>query len=309
MSEMTENKFEFVTLNESASEHISAPVYSYWKSVFRKFFSSKLAITMLVIAAAVSLTAFIQPLFSGYDPMETPFINQREMWNISPNLTYWFGTDDIGNNLFDAVFAGTRNSLLIALTATAITTVVGVIVGMFWGYSKKMDAIMLEVYNVIANIPFTLLVMVLMYVLGRGVWQLIFALSCTSWLGTAYFIRVQVMIIRDREYNLASRCLGTPTHRILFHNVLPYLISVIVTSVSRDIPNFISYEVFLSFVGVGLTEADASLGRMIQRYAARMTSTPYMFWIPVFISALISVSLYIVGQTLADASDPRTHMN
>ena len=80
------------------------------------------------------------------------------------------------------------------------------------------------------------------------------------------------------------------------------------TSISRDIPSFISYEVFLSFVGVGLGEDAASLGRMVQKYSAYMQSAPYLFWIPVAISALISVSLYIVGQTLADASDPRTHM-
>lgn len=305
---MTENKFEFVKLEESASEHIAAPQYSYWKSVFRKFFSSKLAIFMLVIAAAVALIAFIQPIFSKYDPTVMPFINDRSMKFLRPSATYIFGTDDVGNSLFDAVWAGTKNSLMISLIATTITTVLGVIVGMFWGYSKKFDAIMIQIYNVFANVPFTLIVLILMYILGSGVWQLIFALSCTSWLGTAYFIRVQVMIIRDREYNLASRCLGTPTYQVLLHNVLPYLISVIVTSVSRDIPNFISYEVFLSFIGVGLTEKDPSLGRMIQRYSAYLQSAPYLFWIPVVISALISISLYIVGQTLADASDPRTHM-
>jgi oligopeptide transport system permease protein len=167
---------------------------------------------------------------------------------------------------------------------------------------------MIEVYNVISNIPATLVAMILVYAIGSGIWQLIFALSITSWVGTAYFIRVQVMIIRDREYNLASRCLGTSTFKIITHNILPYLISVIMTAVSRDIPSFISYEVFLSFVGVGLSEKDPSLGRMIQQYSPYLVSTPYLFWIPVVVSAFISVSLHIVGQTLADASDPRTHM-
>ena len=175
---------------------------------------------------------------------------------------------------------------------------------------KKLDKIMIEVYNVVANIPFTLVVMVLMYVIGRGKWQLIFALSCTSWLSTAYFIRVQVMIIRDREYNLASKCLGTKTRTIISHNIMPYLISIIVTSIARDIPNFISYEVFLSFIGVGLDYREPSLGRMVQDYVGYMQtpSAAHLFWIPVCLCALISISLYIVGQALADASDPRTHM-
>jgi len=302
-----ENKFTLVKLEEKASEHIIAPNYSYWKSVARRFFSSKVAIAMFVISALIILMSVIYPLFMPYSPAQTPNINDFSLRFIHPNTQFWFGTDNVGNSLFDAAWSGTRNSLAIAFIATGITTTLGVIVGAFWGFSKRIDKFMLEVYNIAANIPFTLLVIVLMYILGRGMWQLIFALSVTSWLTTAYFIRVQVMIIRDREYNLASRCLGTPTYRIITQNILPQLISVIVTAIARDVPTFISYEVFLGYLGMGLTQVDASLGRMISEYAQYMSSASYLFWIPVVISAIISVSLYVVGQTLADASDPRTH--
>ncbi len=308
MSNITNEKFVFTKADDSASEHIAAPKYSYWQSVFKKFFSSKIAIFMLAITAVIVLMAIIQPMLSGYDNLSTPFINDKSMHFIRPNAQFWFGTDDIGRNLFDAVWSGTRTSLFISVTATAITTVIGVIVGMFWGYSKKVDAIMIEVYNIISNIPFTLIVMVLSYSLGSGEWQLIFALSCTSWINTAYMIRVQVMIIRDREYNMASQCLGTPTSKIIKHNILPFLVSVIMTSVSRNVPTFISYEVFLGFIGVGLTQEVTSLGRIVQSSAQYLQSAAYMFIIPLIVTALISVSLYIVGQTLADASDPRTHM-
>ncbi len=300
--------FTFQKADDSDSEHIAAPQYSYWRSVFRKFFSSKVAIFMLILVGVVILMSYIQPMISGYDPMKTPNINIQSSKFIRPNAEYWFGTDDVGNSLFDALWAGCKNSLTVAIVATVITQVIGITVGMFWGFSKKFDNIMIHIYNVIANIPMTLIAMVLMYALGSGMWQLIFALSVTSWISVAYFIRVQVMIIRDREYNLASRCLGTPTTKIITHNIFPYLISVIMTSISRDVPSFISYEVFLSYIGIGLSQEHASLGRMISKYAPYMTSTPYLFWIPVFFSAIISVSLYIVGQTLADASDPRTHM-
>ncbi len=302
--------FEFQIADDSASEHIAAPKYSYWGSVFRRFFSNKIAILMLVIAITVVLFAFIQPIFSGYDHMKTPNINNKAMHYIRPfkSTQYIFGTDDKGNSLFDALWSGARNSLFIAIMATLITETIGIIVGMFWGFSKKMDVIMIEVYNVLSNIPTTLIAMILVYTLGGGFWQLIFALSVTSWIGTAYFIRVQVMIIRDREYNLASQCLGTPTWKIILNNILPYLISIIITSVSRDVPSFISYEVALSYMGVGLGQQFASLGQMVQKYSPYMTSAPYLFWIPVITTAVISVSLYIVGQALADASDPRTHM-
>ncbi len=305
---MSNSKFQFVKLDQSVTEHIKAPQYSYWKSVFSKFFGSKITIIMFLIALFIVLMVTIQPMLSGYDPTLNKNVNDLSLRFIRPNAEYWFGTDGLSNSLWDVVWLGARNSLIIASIATLITTVLGVIVGAFWGYSKKADKYMIELYNVVANVPFTLLVTVLMYILGRGMWQLVFALSVTSWLSTAYFIRIQVMILRDREYNLASRCLGTPKSRIIKNNILPYLISVIVTSVSRDVPMFISFEVFLSFLGLGVGEKVASLGRTISDNRVFLAQTPYLFWIPVAISAVITITLYIVGQKLADASDPKTHM-
>lgn len=306
--ELPKDAFAFETMDASASEHIAAPKYSYWQSVFRKFFSSKLAIAMLILMLVILLMVIFQPMFSHYDNMNAQHINNRAEWFQPPSLKHLFGTDDVGREVFDAVWAGARTSLFIAFVSTAIIMGVGVIVGMFWGFSKKVDTVMIEVYNVIANIPFTLVVMVLAFAFGSGIWQLIFAMSCTTWVSVAYFIRVQVMIIRDREYNLASRTLGSSTGKIIQHNVLPYLVSVLMTLLSRYIPEFISTEVFLSYLGVGLTEEIPSLGRIVERNSKYMMSTPYLFIIPLVITALISISMYIVGQTLADASDPRNHM-
>ena len=166
-----DSSFEFQREDDSASEHIAAPKYSYWGSVFRRFFSNKIAIIMLVIALTLVLFAFIQPMFSGYDPMRTPNINNKSMHYLRPFTTkgFIFGTDDKGNSLFDALWSGTRNSLIVALGATFITETIGIIIGMFWGYSKKMDVIMLEVYNVLSNIPTMLIAMSLVYALGGGI--------------------------------------------------------------------------------------------------------------------------------------------
>ena len=308
MSEIRDERFTFVALDDFASERINSPKYSYWKSVFRKFFSSKVAIFFLVLTLVTLFLSYILPLISGYDPTVQEYINDISHRHLPPSFQYWFGTNNVGDSFFDEVWAGARTSLSLAIIATFITNVIGVIVGAFWGYSRKMDVIMIEVYNIIANVPFTLVVIILSYVLGPGFWQLVFCLCITSWLGMAYSIRIQVMMIRDREYNLASRCLGTPTVKIIQHNVLPFMIPIIVTSISRDVPSFISYEVFLSYLGIGLTEKEVSLGRLISSNSAYMTSAPYLFWIPVAVAAVISISLYIVGQTLADASDPKTHM-
>ena len=308
MSEIRDERFTFVALDDFASERINSPKYSYWKSVFRKFFSSKVAIFFLVLTLVTLFLSYILPLISGYDPTVQEYINDISHRHLPPSFQYWFGTNNVGDSFFDEVWAGARTSLSLAIIATFITNVIVVIVGAFWGYSRKMDVIMIEVYNIIANVPFTLVVIILSYVLGPGFWQLVFCLCITSWLGMAYSIRIQVMMIRDREYNLASRCLGTPTAKIIQHNVLPFMIPIIVTSISRDVPSFISYEVFLSYLGIGLTATDVSLGRLISANSSDMVSTPYLFWIPVAVAAVISISLYIVGQTLADASDPKTHM-
>ncbi len=308
MEEKENNLFEFADFDEFESERIAAPRYSYWKSVWRTFFKNKFTVATAIFMVAIVSFALIQPMFSGYSPMIAPNINNPEMKFLSPCKEYLFGTDNIGNSVFDAVWSGARNSIIISFICTAINMVIGVIVGAIWGFSKKMDKWMIEVYNVISNIPFLLLAMILTYVLGSGFKPLIFTMTVTDWIFVAYFIRTQVMIIRDREYNIASKCLGTSTWTMITKNILPYLISVIMTYISRQIPNIISYEVFLSYMGLGLSSEYASLGKIISTYTSFMKGYPHLFWIPVGVLAVISISLYIVGQALADASDPRTHM-
>lgn len=306
---MTNNDqlFEFAEFDESKSEHIAAPRYSYWKSVWKTFISNKFTVAVCIFMLVVVVFSLIQPSFSKYDPMYAPDINNPAVRFLPPSAEHPFGTDNIGRNLFDAVWAGAKNSLIIGIGCTVINMIIGVAVGAIWGFSKKMDKWMIEVYNVVSNVPFLLIAMILSYVLGPGFKTLVFIMCVTNWIYVAYFIRTQVMIIRDREYNLASRCLGTPTWTMITKNILPYLISVIMTYVSREIPSNISYEVFLSYLGLGLGQENASLGRMISQYTTYMNAYPHLFWIPVSVLAVISISLYIVGQALADASDPRTH--
>ena len=185
---------------------------------------------------------------------------------------------------------------------------IGVVLGAIWGFSKKMDIIMTEVYNIIGNVPYILLISVLVRILEATFWTMVFALTVTGWLAIAYFIRTQVIIIRDREYNLASRCLGTSIFRIALKNILPFMVSVIVTLIATEIPSYISYEVFLSYIGIGLPQM--TLGKMIEMTQPYMfvTEWGFEFWGPVAIASIIAVVLYVVGQNLGDASDPRTHM-
>ena len=307
MSTINNEKFQFVKRDDFASEAIDAPAYSYWGSVFRQFFKKKSTVIMLGILISIVLMSFIYPIFSDFDFNDVSKVNDFSVRFIKPNAEYWFGTDSNGKSLFDSVWFGARNSILISVIATFVNLFIGVIIGGIWGISKSVDRFMLEVYNVINNIPSLLIVIVLTYSIGAGFWNLIFAMSVTTWINVAHSIRIQMLRYRDLEYNLASRTLGTPDYKIIIKNIMPQLVSVIVTSTSQMLPAFISYEAFLSFFGLGLPITVPSLGRLISDYSQNVTTNAYLFWIPLTTLVLVSLSLFVVGQNLADASDPRTH--
>ena len=307
MATIDKTKFQFVKRDDFASEMIDAPAYSYWKSVMRQFLKKKSTVIMLGILVAIILMSFIYPIFSDFDFNDVSKVNDFGARYIKPNGQYWFGTDSNGKSLFDGVWFGARNSILISVIATVINLVIGIVIGGIWGISKTVDRIMMEVYNIISNIPSLLIVIVLTYSIGAGFWNLIFAMTITGWVGIAYTIRIQIMRYRDLEYNLASRTLGTPTLKIIVKNIMPQLVSVIVTTASQLLPSFISYEAFLSFFGLGLPVTVPSLGRLISDYSQNVTTNAYLFWIPLTTLILVSLSLFVVGQNLADASDPRTH--
>ena len=289
MATIDKNKFQFVKRDDFASEVIDAPAYSYWKSVFRQFLKKRTTIIMLAILIGILLMSFVYPMFSKFDYNDVSKVNDFSARLNPPSGKALFGTDNNGKSLFDGVWFGARNSIIISFIATVINVVVGVIVGGIWGISKSIDRIMMEVYNVISNIPFMLIVIVLTYSMGSGFWNLILAMSLTGWIGIAYTIRVQIMRYRDLEYNLASRTLGTPTLKIVTKNILPQLVSVIVTQTSQLLPSFISYEAFLSFFGLGLPITVPSLGRLISDYSQNVTTNAYLFWIP--LTVLIGILL------------------
>ncbi len=308
--------FYFVGNDAVESEKIIAPRYSYWKSVFRVFFRKKINIVLLVLLGVILFSSFVMPMIWKYDPYEN--VEFSDTFNLSPakamerfggfSFKYLLGTGTFGNSILYGVFASARTSLLLAIICAAINMTIGILMGAVWGYSKKVDAVMLVIYNIIANVPYILLISVLVYVIGSGFGSFVFALTITGWLGIAFFFRTQVMIIRDREYSLASRCLGTPIPRMVSRNILPFLTSVIVTILATELPSYISMEVFLSFIGIGLSAEVPSLGRMVSEAQSAFLTFPWAFWAPVAVASAITIILYVLGQNLADASDPRTHM-
>lgn len=313
---MTEEElFARIDNSNDDSEKITAPRYSYWQSVFRVFFKKKINIVILSLLAVIILLAYLYPVFFEYDRFanlmdaSTKHLTPAKAFNrFGFDFKYILGTGSAGQPTWEAVWFGARISISLAFVCAAINMTVGVVVGAIWGFSKRVDTIMMAIYNVIANIPYILFISVMVMLFTASFWTMVLALTITGWMAIAYFIRTQVLIIRDREYNLASKCLGTSTVKIAMKNILPFMTSIIVTMLATEIPSYISYEVFLSFIGMGLS--DMSLGRMIFEAESAMVTKGWQFefWSPVVVCSIITVVLYVVGQNLGDASDPRTHM-
>lgn len=310
-----EELFSRIDHSSLDSEKITAPRYSYWHSVFRVFFRKKFNVIILALLFAVIAFSYIYPALVSYDKygnlMDSAAKHLKPAAAVAKlgfNIHWILGTGAAGQSTFDAIWYGARISISLALICAVINMTIGVIVGSIWGFSKKVDIFMTEVYNIIYNVPYILFISVMVMLFTSSFWTMVLALTATGWLGIAYFIRTQVVIIRDREYNLASRCLGTSTIRIAMKNILPFMTSVIVTLAATEIPSYISYEVFLAYIGMGLS--DMSLGRLIFEAESAMV-TPgweFEFWSPVVLASVITIILYVVGQNLGDASDPRTHM-
>lgn len=243
------------------------------------------------------------------DPTEvkpvTGFItNQR------PNSVFWFGTNDIGQDLWARMWGGTRTSLLIGIVAALIEAVVGILAGLLWGYVRKLDFIFTEIYNIINNIPTTIILILASYIMRPSVSTLIIAMSITGWIGLARFIRNQVIIIRDRDFNLASRCLGTPTRRVIIKNLLPHMVSVVMLRMALAIPGAIGSEVFLAYIGLGLPISIPSLGNLVNKGRSMMMapSLRYQLIVPAIILSVITICFYLVGNAFSDAADPKNHV-
>lgn len=297
------------------SEKITAPRYSYWRSVFKVFFRNKVNIVVLLLFALVIAFAYIYPMCIEYDRFAnildgaSKHLTPAQAADKFGSSIHWIlGAGAAGEPTFDAVWYGSRISISLAFMCALINLTVGVIVGAIWGFSKKVDIVMTEVYNIIGNVPYILVISVFVMILTPSFWTMVFGMTVTGWIAIAYFIRTQVIIIRDREYNLASKCLGTPIFRLTMKNILPFMTSVIVTVAATEIPSYISMEVFLSYIGMGLS--DMSLGKLIYEAESAMLvpGWGFEFWSPVAVASIIAVVLYLVGQNLGDASDPRTHM-
>ena len=304
--------FAFAEFDESEGERIGVSNYSYWRSTLRAFRHNKLGMTLLIVMALLVTFTFIQPLLPGQ--FDAFLVTNNEMGlplrNSPPDDVHWMGTNEIGQDLWAQLWSGTRTSLFIGICVALIEAAVGILMGVMWGYLRRLDFFFTEIYNVLDNIPSTIVLILVSFILRPGVGTIIFAMSLTGWIGMARFVRNQVLIIRDRDYNVASRCLGTSTWRIIMRNLLPYLVSVIMLRMALSIPGAIGSEVFITYIGLGLPATIPSLGNLINsgRKLMMSPSLRYQLIYPTIILSVVTISFYIVGNAFSDAADPKNHL-
>lgn len=297
----------FSYANRSIEEfHIdSENVYSYWNETFKKFFKSK--VTTALFAGVVGLLIFTvgYTLFSGTDPYSKSKIILD--WNNPPSGDHWFGTDNLGRDIFARTWYGVKTSLLLSLTVGFVDMFFGVIAGLFWGYVRKADRFMTELYNIISNVPRTIILILLSYILSPGFLTIVIGLSLTGWIKVARFIRNKVFTIRDAEYNIASRSLGTKASTIMYKNILPFLVSIIILETAITVPYTIGSEVFLGYIGLGLPQSTISLGTLVQAGISSFQAYPSQLLYPTIVLSYITVAFYILGNKLSDVSEPKNY--
>lgn len=298
--------FHFVDYSPEDAEKIGYSDYSYWKSVFQNFLKKKSAVILTFVFLALVIFSFIALRIGKYD--YASLVPDTTKGFISPNSEYWFGTDNLGRDYWSQVWYASQISIKLALIVGLGECILGVIIGCLWGYVRKLDRFFTELYNLVYNVPIIIYLTLVALIIGRGFWIMAGSLIAVGWLAMARNVRNLVMIHRDREYNLASRSLGTPTWRILLKNILPQLISIIILRLALSIPNTIATESMLSYLGLGLDINTPSLGILLRNARTFFLDYPYLLIFPAVIVSIISITFYLLGNAFSDAADPRNHV-
>lgn len=297
--------FDFAEFHMQDAERTGYSEYSYWKSVWRNFIKKKSAVVMMGIFLLMFAFTFIAAAISKFDVHNLRIVDS--LMFTSPNREFWFGTDNMGRDYWSQVWYATRTSILLSVSVSAGQILLGVIIGLVWGYVRKLDRFFTELYNLIDNIPTIIYMTLIALMIGKSYTVMGVSLILLGWLGTARNVRNLVFMYRDREYNLASRCLGTGLRRILVKNILPYLISVIILRLALAIPGTIAYETTLAYLGL-MDISTPSLGILLRNARSYFLNYPYLLIFPAAIVSVITVTFYLVGNAFSDACDPRNHV-
>ena len=268
----------------------------------------KTALIGLGILTLVFLAALLADWISPHDPLAMRISNRLK----PPSMNNWFGTDEFGRDIFARVMDGGRISLLVAITSTVISAIIGFLVGAVSALAGRWaDAVTMRFVDLVMTLPPVIFLLVLASIAGTGIWPTVLVISLLSWPLLARMVRSRLLELRERDFVMAARGMGAGLPHLLLRHGLPNSIDILVVFATLQIANAILLEAGLSFLGLGIAPPAASWGNMLN--AARSTAVleqyPWQWLFPGGALVLAVLAINFIGDGLRDAFDPRAELN
>ena len=301
MTALTKQSFLPVPKDIASAQKIYRPSLSYWQDAWRRLKLNKAAMFSMWFVLIMALVAIFGPMI--WPDYRSNYLDKTLQ---GPNLVNWFGTDELGRDLFARVIRGTRISLFIGISVSLITTVFGVVYGGISGYfGGWLDDVMMRFIDIISTIPDMIVLILLLVRLSPGVGTLILALSLTSWTQIARIVRGQILQIKEQDFVLVARTQGASPARIITRHLIPNTLGPIIVRLTMAVPAIIFYEAFLSFINLGVQIPEASWGNLAQSGITQFQQHPYMLLFPALFLCTTTLALNLFGDGLRDALDPK----
>ena len=273
-----------------------------YRDAWNRLKKNKMAIASFFLLVIIALIAVFAPLIAPYDP----YTQDLSRINEPPSSDHWFGTDDVGRDLFSRVVYGTRISMLVGVVCEAICVPVGVILGALAGYfGGWVDAVISRIIEIFASFPTILFAIAVMFILGPGIMNIFIAIGVIGWTGLARMIRGQIMQLKEKEFVEAARASGASNMKIIFRHLIPNCLSTIIVVITLDIPGDIMLESTLSFVGLGVQPPDPSWGSMISEGRKFIRQNVWYSFFPGLAIMLVVLAFNTLGDGVRDALDPK----
>lgn len=283
---------------------------SLWADARRRFLRNRAAVTSLILLVLITLYSFLGEAVAPWTHDEIDFnligsVATEGMPSFANG--HYFGTDDLGRDLFARTSQGTRISLMVGIVGTVIAVVVGTIYGAVAGYvGGRTDQIMMRIVDILYAIPFMFVLILLLVMFGRSMFMIFAGIGLLSWLGMARIVRGQTLSLKNREYIEAARATGVPGWKIILKHILPNLLGIVAVYSTLLVPDMIMAESFISFLGLGVQEPLTSLGALIsQGSKAIVQGSMWQLWYPLGFFVVTLYAFYFVGDGLRDALDPK----
>jgi peptide/nickel transport system permease protein len=271
---------------------------------FRRFLRHKMAVLSAIILIILSIMAVGAPVFSPHDPIDVDITAIKK----APTANHLLGTDYAGRDVLSRLIWGSRVSMSVGLVAAAIGISIGTVIGLTSGFSGgKVDFWLQRVTDVVMTIPTFMITITMVAVLGPSIFNIMFVIGVFGWTGVCRLVRGETLSVRERDFVLASRCLGASSVRIMFRHILPNVIAPIIVAGTFMIAGAILSEAGLSFLGLGVKMPTPTWGNMLtnSQSVTILESMPWLWLPPGLMITLVVLCINFLGDALRDALDPR----